>query len=123
MCASESDPDIETKRDNKRETDSQTGDDSKCEPDIKTGYDIETGLKSEIGRDSKCEPNSEIAHGIETGHSSEPGFEPNRERIKYIPSGCGSFDEIILQKEQEIGKVKSKSKVPSSTILKLNLKT
>ena len=55
-------------------------------------------------------------------HSSEPGFGLNRDRVKYIPSGCGSFDEIILQKEQEIGKVKSKSKVPSSTILKLNLK-
>ncbi len=44
-------------------------------------------------------------------------------RIKYIPAGCGSFDDIILQKEQEIGKIKSRIKVSSSIILKLNLIT
>jgi formate dehydrogenase accessory protein FdhD len=113
---SESEPGIETKCDNKHESDSQTWGDIKREPVIETGH------KSEIRYDSKREPDSEIAHGIETGHSDDPGFKLNRERIKYIPSGCGSFDEIILQKEQEIGRVKSKSKVSSSTILKLNLK-
>jgi formate dehydrogenase accessory protein FdhD len=103
-------------------------------PDIETGQDIETRQESkhntviQAGRVSESEPGTETKHGSnlepnsEIAHGNETGFGLKQERIKYVPSGCGSFDEIILQKEQELGKIKSRSKVSNSTILKLNLK-
>lgn len=64
-----------------------------------------------------------MAIRVETKQDIETRPEADYGRIKYIPPGCGSFDEVILQKEQEIGKIKARSKVSSSTILKLNLVT
>jgi formate dehydrogenase accessory protein FdhD len=125
---------VETKRDIKREHNIKHGHEFERSPTIKTnhnrktGYDRETGhvneRYTEIGTSRNIETGYESERETETenGQSSESGFELNRDRIKYIPSGCGSFDEIILQKEQEIGKIRSRSKVSSSTILKLNLK-
>jgi formate dehydrogenase accessory protein FdhD len=108
--SNENDTSIETKRDSIYKPGSQMEDGNKRGPDIQNGYEIETGHS--IG----------TRNNNETGHISGLGFRTDRERIKYIPAGCGSFDEIILQKEKEIGKIKSKSKVSGSTILKLNLK-
>jgi len=59
---------------------------------------------------------------VETKPDAETRLEKGEGRLTYVPPGCGSFNDIILQKEQEIGKIKVKSHVAGSTILKLNLK-
>jgi FdhD protein len=88
--------------------------------DTKSG--IENKQENVTGRASESDPYTETKRDNKREPDSQTGSGSDLREVKYIPSGCGSFDEIILQKEQEIGKIKSISKVPSSTILKLNLK-
>jgi FdhD protein len=42
---------------------------------------------------------------------------------KYISSGCGSFDDLILKKQKEMVKIKNKIKINPEIILKLNSET